>query len=65
MKAIVVMYDSLNRRMLPPYADTEVQAPNFERLAARSTTFEHCYAGSMPCMPARRDLVPAGTGSVT
>ena len=36
MKAIVVMFDSLNRHMLPPYADTFVQAPNFERLAARS-----------------------------
>ena len=56
MKAIVVMFDSLNRHMLPPYADTFVQAPNFERLAARSAAFDNFYAGSMPCMPARREL---------
>ncbi|WP_407829892.1 sulfatase-like hydrolase/transferase, partial [Staphylococcus aureus] len=46
----------LNRRMLPPYGSKWVQAPNFERLAAHSATFDQCYAGSMPCMPARREL---------
>ncbi len=56
MKAIVVMFDSLNRHMLPPYADSFVHAPNFERLANRTVTFDNFYAGSMPCMPARREL---------
>ena len=56
MKAIVLMFDSLNRHMLPPYADTFVEAPNFARLAERAVTFENFYAGSMPCMPARREL---------
>ncbi|GAA2027781.1 sulfatase [Agromyces tropicus] len=56
MRAIMVMFDSLNRRMLPPYGSDWVHAPNFERLAARSVTFDHCYGGSMPCMPARREL---------
>lgn len=56
MRAIMLMFDSLNRHMLPPYADTFVQAPNFARLAGRSVTFENFYAGSMPCMPARREL---------
>ena len=56
MRAIIVMFDSLNRHMLPPYAPTFVQAPNFERLASRSVTFDNCYAGSMPCMPARREM---------
>ncbi|MDD7973220.1 sulfatase [Roseinatronobacter alkalisoli] len=56
MRAIIVMYDSLNRRMLPPYGGKGVHAPNFERLAQRSATFDNCYAGSMPCMPARREL---------
>jgi arylsulfatase A-like enzyme len=56
MRAIIVMFDSLNRRMLPPYGDTRTHAPNFARLAARSATFDHCYAGSMPCMPARREM---------
>ncbi|POM25300.1 Choline-sulfatase [Actinomadura rubteroloni] len=57
MKAIIVMFDSLNRHMLSPYArDTFVDAPNFARLARRAVTFDHFYAGSMPCMPARREL---------
>ncbi|MEO0586293.1 MAG: sulfatase [Planctomycetota bacterium] len=57
MKCVMVMFDSLNRRLLPPYApDTRVQAPNFTRLAARTATFETSYVCSMPCMPARRDL---------
>ncbi len=56
MRAIMVMFDSLNRRFLPPYGSNWVHAPNFERLAARSVTFDNCYAGSMPCMPARREM---------
>ena len=56
MKAIMVMFDTLNRRMLPPYGCDWVHAPNFQRLADRAVTFDNCYAGSMPCMPARREL---------
>ncbi len=56
MKAIMLMYDTLNRRFLPPYGNTEVQAPNFTRLAERSVVFDRSYVGSMPCMPARREL---------
>lgn len=56
MKAIMVMFDSLNRRMLPPYGCDWVHAPNFERLAKRSVAFDRFYIGSMPCMPARREL---------
>lgn len=56
MKAIMVMFDSLNRRYLPPYGNSWVEAPNFERLARHTATFDNCYCGSMPCMPARREL---------
>jgi arylsulfatase A-like enzyme len=56
MKAVVVMFDTLNRRMLPPYGADDVVAPNFERLATRTVVFDNCYGGSMPCMPARREL---------
>ena len=56
MKAIVVMFDSLNRHLLPPYGCDWVKAPNFERLAARTATFDTSYVCSMPCMPARRDF---------
>lgn len=56
MKAILVMFDSLNRRMLEPYGGTEIPTPNFKRLAEHSVTFNNSYAASMPCMPARREL---------
>jgi arylsulfatase A-like enzyme len=56
MKAILLMYDSLNRHMLPPYGCDWVHAPNFTRLAQKSLVFENSYVGSMPCMPARREL---------
>lgn len=56
MRAIMVMFDTLNRRFLPPYGAEGIHAPNFERLRARSATFDNCYAGSMPCMPARREI---------
>jgi arylsulfatase A-like enzyme len=56
VRAIILMFDSLNRHMLAPYGDTFVDAPNFARLAQRAATFDNFYAGSMPCMPARREL---------
>lgn len=56
MRAILVIFDTLNRRFLPPYGATDVIAPNFTELAARSVTFENAYGGSMPCMPARREM---------
>jgi len=56
MKAIVVMFDSLNRNYLPPYGRDDIHAPNFARLAERTVTFDNAYVCSMPCMPARRDL---------
>lgn len=56
MRVIMVTYDSLNRHMLPNYGNTWVKAPNFERLGERAVTFTNSYCGSMPCMPARREL---------
>jgi len=57
MKTVFVLFDSLNRLMLSPYGGTRVPTPNFDRLAARSATFDSHYVGSMPCMPARRDMM--------
>ena len=56
MKAIMVMFDTLNRRMLEPYGCDWTITPNFKRLAERTVVFDNCYAGSMPCMPARREI---------
>lgn len=56
MKAVMVMFDSLNRKMLKPYGCAFTKTPNFQRLAERSAIFDNCYAGSLPCIPARREL---------
>ncbi len=56
MKSVMIMYDSLNRRFLSPYGNDWVKTPNFERLAQRAVTFDNFYVGSLPCMPARREL---------
>jgi len=52
----MVMFDSLNRHMLPPYGCDWVKAPNFERLTEKTVTFDRAFVGSMPCMPARREI---------
>ncbi len=56
MKAIMMMFDSLNRHFLPNYGCDWTVMPNFMRLAERTLTFDRFYAGSLPCMPARREL---------
>lgn len=56
MKAIMVMYDTLTRKLLEPYGCNWIETPNFCRLAKRAVTFDCNYVGSMPCMPARREL---------
>jgi arylsulfatase A-like enzyme len=48
--------DSLNRHFLPAYGNQWVQTPNLDRLQQRAVTFDRYFTGSMPCMPARRDL---------
>ncbi|WP_105614055.1 sulfatase [Vallitalea okinawensis] len=56
MKAIMVMFDSLNKHYLPNYGCDWTKLPNFKRLGDRTVTFDQFYVGSMPCMPARREL---------
>ncbi|KIF73065.1 sulfatase, partial [Streptomyces sp. 150FB] len=56
MRAIMVMFDTLNRRFLPPYGAEGIHAPHFERLGGLTAVFDNAYAGSMPCMPARREI---------
>ena len=56
MRAVLIMYDSLNKRMLPNYGNQSLIYNNFHRLGEKSVTFTNGYVGSMPCIPARRDL---------
>jgi arylsulfatase A-like enzyme len=54
----VVLLDSLNRHMLGSYGGTEFDTPNLDRFAAqRATRFAHHVTGSLPCMPARHDIL--------
>jgi arylsulfatase A-like enzyme len=56
MKVCMVMFDTLCRHFLSPYGNSWIKTPNFERLAKKTVQFENCYVGSMPCMPARREI---------
>ncbi len=57
MKTILILSDTLNRRFLHPYGNDWVKTPNIDRLANLSVTFDNHWAGSLPCMPARRDIL--------
>jgi arylsulfatase A-like enzyme len=54
---VVVLMDSLNRHLIGPYGATEFDTPNLDRFARRSARFEQHYTGSLPCIPARHDLL--------
>jgi len=55
MRLVFVLFDSLNRRALSPYGG-ELPTGNFDRLAERAVVFDNHFVGSLPCMPARRDI---------
>lgn len=55
--AVVILLDSLNRHMLGAYGSGEFDTPNLDRIAARSLRFDRHYTGSLPCMPARHDIL--------
>ncbi len=54
---IVVLLDSLNRHLLGAYGSVEFDTPNLDAFAQRSLRFDNHYTGSLPCMPARHDLL--------
>lgn len=56
MRAVFVLFDSLNRLALGCYGGKAVATPNIDRFAARGLVFDSHYVGSLPCMPARRDF---------
>jgi arylsulfatase A-like enzyme len=56
-RVVVVLLDSLNRHLLGAYGSDEFATPNLDRFASRAVRFERHYAGSLPCMPARHDIL--------
>ncbi|MFG0754596.1 sulfatase [Pseudomonas sp. TYF_14] len=57
MKCLFMLFDTLNRRSLECYGGTTTKTPNFNRLAKQSIVFDNHYVGSLPCMPARREIM--------
>jgi arylsulfatase A-like enzyme len=55
--AVVILLDSLNRHMIGAYGGGEFATPNLDRFARRSVRLEKHYAGSLPCIPARHDIL--------
>jgi arylsulfatase A-like enzyme len=61
MNVLLISIDSLRRDFLSAYRDTpdvvdyEVETENLDRFAERATIYDANYAGSLPCMPARRE----------
>jgi arylsulfatase A-like enzyme len=55
---VVVLLDSLNRHLLGCYGGTEFATPNLDRFAREhATRFTNHVTGSLPCMPARHDIL--------
>ncbi|HYM15613.1 MAG TPA: sulfatase [Dehalococcoidia bacterium] len=55
--AIVILLDSLNRHMLGAYGGREFDTPHLDAFARRALRFEKHYSGSLPCIPARHDIL--------
>ena len=55
MRTVFVLFDSLNRLALECYGGS-LKTPNFSKFAERAVTFDNHYTGSLPCMPARREI---------
>ncbi len=58
MNVILVLVDSLTRGCLRTYDPASpCDTPNIDRFAQRSLVFDGHYVGSLPCIPARRELI--------
>jgi arylsulfatase A-like enzyme len=62
LNVLFISVDSLRRDMLGAYdspfdwvTEIGVETPNLDRFAEKAITFDNHYAGSLPCMPARRE----------
>jgi arylsulfatase A-like enzyme len=54
---VVILLDSLNRHLLEAYGSREFTTPNLSRFAKRALRFTNHHTGSLPCMPARHDVL--------
>lgn len=59
MNVVFISIDSLSKNFLKVYGqpiELDVQTPNIDRFAEKALVFDNHYAGSLPCMPARREF---------
>ena len=56
MNIILVLIDSLNRHALSAYGPSTCATPNLDAFAKRAWRFDNHFVGSLPCMPARREI---------
>jgi arylsulfatase A-like enzyme len=56
VNVVLVLIDSLNRSALSAYGPTRVATPNLDAFARRGWRFDNHFVGSLPCMPARREI---------
>ncbi len=61
MKTVFILMDSLNRHFLSAYGSEIAKTPNIDRLCGKSVRFTNHFAGSLPCMPARREMMTGRT----
>jgi len=63
---VVVILDSLSRNLLGAYRgqfdtwsdhDWDIETPHLDRFARQSQVFDRHHSGSLPCMPARHDIL--------
>jgi arylsulfatase A-like enzyme len=55
--AVVLLLDSLNRHMLGAYGGNEFDTPELDAFAEHALRFDRHVSGSLPCMPARHDIL--------
>ena len=55
--AILIVLDSLNRHLLGAYGGEEFDTPNLDAFAENALVFDQHQVGSLPCMPARHDML--------
>lgn len=56
LNVIMIQIDSLNRHLLTCYGNNWVQTPNLSAFAQKAAVFDQHFVGSLPCMPARREI---------
>ncbi|MGO8055802.1 sulfatase-like hydrolase/transferase, partial [Rhizobium leguminosarum] len=54
--------DSVNLNALSAYGGTEFATPNLQSFAQKACRFDNHFVGSLPCMPARREIFAGFSG---